>query len=45
MKKIQLSRFINSELKSDSESDSEPDPEVEWKSDAKLMAILKSDSE
>ena len=45
MKKIQMSRFINTELKSD--SDSEPDSEVESKSDAELMAKLKfgSDSE
>ena len=31
-----MSRFINTELKSD--SDSEPDPEVESKPDAELMA-------
>ena len=37
-KKIQISRFINTELKSDSESDSEPDS----KSNAELMAKLKS---
>ena len=43
MKKIQMSRFINTELKSD--SDSEPDSEVESKSDAELMAKLKSDSD
>ena len=42
-KKIQMSRFINTELKSD--SDSEPDSEVESKSDAELMAKLKSDSD
>ena len=41
-KKIQMSRFINTELKSD--SDSESDSEVESKSDAELMAKLKSDS-
>ena len=35
-KKIQMSRFVNTELKSDSESDSEPDSEVESKSDAEL---------
>ena len=43
VKKIQMSRFINTELKSD--SDSEPDSEVESKSDAELMAKLKSDSD
>ena len=37
IKKIQMSRFINTELDSDSESDS--------KSDAKLMTKLKSDSD
>ena len=37
IKKIQMSRFINTELDSDSESDSEPDDE--------LMAKLKSDSD
>ena len=42
-KKIQMSRFINTELKSD--SDSEPDSEVESKSDAELMAKWKSDSD
>ena len=42
-KKIQMSRFINTELKSD--SDSESDSEVESKSDAELMAKLKSDSD
>ena len=36
-KKIQMSRFINTELDSDSESDSE--------SDAELMAKLKSDND
>ena len=41
IKKIQMSRFINAELKSDSESDSE----VESKSDTELMAKLKSDSD
>ena len=39
--KKRMSRFINTELKSDSESDSEPD----LKSDAELMAKLKSDSD
>ena len=41
VKKIQISRFINTELKSDLES--EPDSEVESKSVAELMAKLKSD--
>ena len=41
VKKIQMSRFINTELKSDSESDSE----TESKSDTKLMAKLKSGSD
>ena len=45
VKKIQISRFINAELKSDSDSDSEPDSEVESNSDAELMAKLKSDSD
>ena len=43
--KIQMSRFINAELKPDSESDSglEPDSEAESKSDTELVAKLKSD--
>ena len=41
-KKTQMSRFINTELKSN--SDWEPDSEPESKSDAELMAKLKSDS-
>ena len=48
VKKMQMSRFINTELKSDSESsDSDPDSEkIEAKFDAKLMAKLeKSDSD
>ena len=48
VKKIQMSRFINTELKSDSESsDSELNLEKELKFDNKLMAKLKfgSDSE
>ena len=45
VKKIQMSRFINTELKSDSDSELEPDSEVESKSDAELMAKLKSDSD
>ena len=43
VKKIQMSRFINNEIKSD--SDSEPDSEVESKSDAGLMVKLKFDSD
>ena len=43
MKKIQMSRFISAELKSD--SDLEPASEVESKSDAELMTKLNSDSE
>ena len=43
VKKIQMSRFINTELKSDSDSDSEL--EVGSKSDTELMAKLKSDSD
>ena len=42
-KKIQMSRFINTELKSD--LDWESDSEVESKSDAELMAKLKSGSD
>ena len=41
--KIQISGFINTELKSD--SDSELDSEEESKFDAELMAKLKSDSD
>ena len=40
VKKIQISRFINTELKSD--SDSELDSEAESKSDTELMAKLES---
>ena len=40
IKKIQMSRFINTELKSD--SDSELDSEEESKFDAELMAKLES---
>ena len=43
--KIQISRFINAELKSDSESDSDSDSEAESKSDTELMAKLKSGSD
>ena len=45
IKKIQMSRFINPELKSDSDSESEPDSEADSKSDTELMAKLKSDSD
>ena len=46
VKKIQMSRFINTELKSDSDSDSELDSEkVGAKFDAELMAKLKSGSD
>ena len=38
-KNLQMSRFINTELKSNSESDSQPDS----KSDDELMVKLKSD--
>ena len=41
VKKIQMSRFINAELESDSESDSEPGS----KSNTELMAKLKSGSD
>ena len=41
LKKIQMPRFINTELKPD--SDLEPDSEVE--SNAELLANLSSDSE
>ena len=46
VKKIQMSWFINTELKSDSDSDldSDPDSKVESKSDTELMTKLKSDS-
>ena len=43
IKKIQMSRFINTELKSD--SDSALDSEAESKSDTELMAKLKFDSD
>ena len=43
IKKIQMSRFINTELKSDSVSES--DLEAESKSDTELMAKLRSDSD
>ena len=41
VKKIQIFRFINAELESNSESDSE----AESKSDTKLMAKLESNSD
>ena len=45
VKKIQMSKFINIELKSDSDSDSELDSEnIEAKCDAELMAKLTSGS-
>ena len=43
VKKIQMSRFISTEIESD--SDSESDSEAEWKSDSELMAKLKSGSD
>ena len=45
MKKIQMSKFINTGLKSDSDSDSELDSEKESKFDAELMAKLESGSD
>ena len=42
IKKIQLSRFINTELKSDSDSYSELDSKEESKFDAEIMAKLES---
>ena len=44
MKKIQISRLINTELKSDSDSDSELDSEKS-KVHAELMTKLKSGSD
>ena len=41
VKKIEMSRFINAKL----ESDSEPDSEAESKSETKLETKLESDSE
>ena len=43
-KKIQMSRFINTKLKSDSDSYSELDSEEESKFDAELMAQSGPDS-
>ena len=43
-KKTQMSRFINTELKSDSES-SDSDLDLEAKVDDKLMTKLESDSD
>ena len=45
IKKIEKSRFINTELKSDSDSDSVSESESETESDIELMAKLKSDSD
>ena len=45
IKKVQMPRFINAELKSDSDSELESDSEAESKSDTELMAKLKSDSD
>ena len=45
IKKIQLSRFINTELKSNWESESESELEVDSQSDTELMAKLKSSSD
>ena len=42
IKKIQMSRFINTELKSDSDSVSELDSEEQSKFDAELMIKLES---
>ena len=39
-----MSRFINTELKSDSDSELDSGSDVESKSDTELMAKLKSDS-
>ena len=44
-KKMQMSRFINTKLKSNSVSDSESDWEADSKSDAELIGKLKSDSD
>ena len=44
VKKTQMSRFINTELKSDSES-SDSDLDLEAKVDDKLMTKLESDSD
>ena len=43
VKKIQMSRFINAELKSDSDSDLDSDSELKY--DTELMAKLESDSD
>ena len=46
LKKVQISRFINTELKSDSDSDSDLDSEkVGSKLDAELTVKLKSGSD
>ena len=40
-----MSRFMNTELKSDSDSELESDTEAEPNSDTELMSKLKSDSD
>ena len=45
IKKIQMSRFMNTELKSESDSELELDSEAESIFDTELMAKLKSDSD
>ena len=40
-----MSRFINTELESDSDPQPESDSETEWKSDTELMAKLESRSD
>ena len=45
IKKIHMSRFINTELKSDTDLELESDSEAESKSDTELMSKLKSDSD
>ena len=42
---MQMSRFMNTELKSDSDSELESDTEAEPNSDTELMSKLKSDSD
>ena len=45
IKKTQMPRFINTELKSDSDSELEFDSEAKPKSDPKSISKLKSDSD
>ena len=45
IKKIQMSRFINTELKSESESELESESEAVLKSDTELIAKLESNSD